>query len=120
MTVVDPLTSSVGGGMASAATNSSVAVAANAQVSSAANAGVYNGGGAAASAGSAGNANPLMLKTKEEILTSLHLIKDIRRLETYQRDFFLKVRAGTGTMDRQGLPEAHKFEASSSPKPSTI
>ena len=32
-----------------------------------------------------------ILKTKEEILTSLHLIKDIRRLETYQRDFFLKV-----------------------------
>ena len=40
-----------------------------------------------------GNPNsPLVLKTKEEILTSLHLIKDIRRLETYQRDFFLKVR----------------------------
>ena len=39
-----------------------------------------------------GNPNsPLVLKTKEEILTSLHLIKDIRRLETYQRDFFLKV-----------------------------
>jgi len=33
-----------------------------------------------------------ILKTKEEILTSLHLIKDIRRLETYQRDFFLKVK----------------------------
>ena len=39
-----------------------------------------------------GNPNsPMVLKTKEEILTSLHLIKDIRRLETYQRDFFLKV-----------------------------
>ncbi|TRY68483.1 hypothetical protein TCAL_01385 [Tigriopus californicus] len=35
---------------------------------------------------------PIALKAKEEILTSLHLIKDIRRLETYQRDFFLKVK----------------------------
>ena len=26
-----------------------------------------------------------------ELVTSLHLIKDIRRLEKYQRDFFLKV-----------------------------
>jgi hypothetical protein len=35
--------------------------------------------------------NPVVLKTSQEILTSLHLIKDIRRLEKYQRDFFLKV-----------------------------
>ena len=35
--------------------------------------------------------NPVMVKTSQEILTSLHLIKDIRRLEKYQRDFFLKV-----------------------------
>lgn len=37
--------------------------------------------------------NPVMVKTSQEILTSLHLIKDIRRLEKYQRDFFLKVTA---------------------------
>ena len=37
------------------------------------------------------NVNPVVLKTSQEILTSLHLIKDIRRLEKYQRDFFLKV-----------------------------
>ncbi len=36
-------------------------------------------------------APPMVAKAREEILTSLHLIKDIRRLETYQRDFFLKV-----------------------------
>ena len=35
--------------------------------------------------------SPVMVKTSQEILTSLHLIKDIRRLEKYQRDFFLKV-----------------------------
>eukprot|EP00096_Caligus_rogercresseyi_P015908 TRINITY_DN83_c0_g5_i2.p1 TRINITY_DN83_c0_g5~~TRINITY_DN83_c0_g5_i2.p1 ORF type:complete len:776 (+),score=258.64 TRINITY_DN83_c0_g5_i2:278-2605(+) len=32
------------------------------------------------------------IKTKAEINTSLHLIKDIRRLESYQRNFFLKVK----------------------------
>ena len=30
-------------------------------------------------------------KIGQELVTSLHLIKDIRRLEKYQRDFFLKV-----------------------------
>ena len=30
-------------------------------------------------------------KVNQEVLTSLHFIKDIRRLEKYQRDFFLKV-----------------------------
>ena len=30
-------------------------------------------------------------KIGQELITSLHLIKDIRRLEKYQRDFFLKV-----------------------------
>lgn len=39
-----------------------------------------------------GGRNPLALKVNQEVLTSLHLIKDIRRLEKYQRDFFLKVR----------------------------
>ena len=38
------------------------------------------------------NPTPMALKAREEILTSRHLIKDIRRLETYQRDFFLKVK----------------------------
>lgn len=41
---------------------------------------------------SANSPLPVAYKSREEILTSLHLIKDIRRLETYQRDFFLKVR----------------------------
>ena len=31
-------------------------------------------------------------KIGQELVTSLHLIKDIRRLEKYQRDFFLKVK----------------------------
>ena len=35
--------------------------------------------------------NPMATKVNQEILTSLHFIKDIRRLEKYQRDFFLKV-----------------------------
>ena len=45
------------------------------------------------SSGSSGavGAQPVASKAREEIVTSLHLIKDIRRLETYQRDFFLKV-----------------------------
>lgn len=41
------------------------------------------------------NAHPpphgMGVKVNQEILTSLHFIKDIRRLEKYQRDFFLKV-----------------------------
>ena len=48
--------------------------------------------GAAAVSGAGSSANPAMaLKVNQEVLTSLHLIKDIRRLEKYQRDFFLKV-----------------------------
>ena len=35
--------------------------------------------------------HPMAAKVNQEILTSLHFIKDIRRLEKYQRDFFLKV-----------------------------
>ncbi len=35
--------------------------------------------------------NHITMKAKDEVIASLHLIKDIRRLETYQRDFFLKV-----------------------------
>ena len=45
----------------------------------------------------------VMMKTSQEILTSLHLIKDIRRLEKYQREFFLKVRAGTQRAASQPL-----------------
>ena len=37
------------------------------------------------------SAHPMATKVNQEILTSLHFIKDIRRLEKYQRDFFLKV-----------------------------
>ena len=37
------------------------------------------------------SANPMATKVNQEILTSIHFIKDIRRLEKYQRDFFLKV-----------------------------
>ena len=36
--------------------------------------------------------HPMAAKVNQEILTSLHFIKDIRRLEKYQRDFFLKVK----------------------------
>ena len=36
--------------------------------------------------------SPVAMKTSQEIVTSLHLIKDIRRLEKYQRNFFLKVK----------------------------
>ena len=36
--------------------------------------------------------HPMASKVNQEILTSLHFIKDIRRLEKYQRDFFLKVK----------------------------
>lgn len=35
--------------------------------------------------------NVVTAKIGQELVTSLHLIKDIRRLEKYQRDFFLKV-----------------------------
>ena len=50
------------------------------------------GGVSPSAAGAAGaSANPMALKVNQEVLTSLHLIKDIRRLEKYQRDFFLKV-----------------------------
>ena len=35
--------------------------------------------------------HPMAAKVNQEVLTSLHFIKDIRRLEKYQRDFFLKV-----------------------------
>lgn len=56
----------------------------------------HNGGVPAAMMGGVGGGlmqhAPIALKAKDEILTSLHLIKDIRRLETYQRDFFLKVK----------------------------
>ena len=38
------------------------------------------------------SSNPMATKVNQEVLTSLHFIKDIRRLEKYQRDFFLKVR----------------------------
>ena len=38
------------------------------------------------------NVNVVTAKIGQELVTSLHLIKDIRRLEKYQRDFFLKVR----------------------------
>ena len=34
-------------------------------------------------------------KIGQELVTSLHLIKDIRRLEKYQRDFFLKVKTSS-------------------------
>ena len=37
------------------------------------------------------NMNMVTSKIGQELVTSLHLIKDIRRLEKYQRDFFLKV-----------------------------
>ena len=37
------------------------------------------------------SSHPMAAKVNQEILTSLHFIKDIRRLEKYQRDFFLKV-----------------------------
>jgi len=51
------------------------------------------GGVGPSAAGAAGaSANPMALKVNQEVLTSLHLIKDIRRLEKYQRDFFLKVK----------------------------
>jgi len=36
--------------------------------------------------------NVVTAKIGQELVTSLHLIKDIRRLEKYQRDFFLKVK----------------------------
>ena len=47
-------------------------------------------------AGEVGVAQPVNMsvvtaKIGQELVTSLHLIKDIRRLEKYQRDFFLKV-----------------------------
>ena len=47
-------------------------------------------------AGEGGVAQPVNMsvvtaKIGQELVTSLHLIKDIRRLEKYQRDFFLKV-----------------------------
>ena len=35
--------------------------------------------------------HPMAVKVNQETMTSLHFIKDIRRLEKYQRDFFLKV-----------------------------
>ena len=35
--------------------------------------------------------NMVTAKIGQELVTSLNLIKDIRRLEKYQRDFFLKV-----------------------------
>lgn len=38
------------------------------------------------------NVNMVTAKIGQELVTSLHLIKDIRRLEKYQRDFFLKVK----------------------------
>lgn len=38
------------------------------------------------------NMNMVTSKIGQELVTSLHLIKDIRRLEKYQRDFFLKVK----------------------------
>jgi len=48
-------------------------------------------------AGEVGVAQPVNMsvvtaKIGQELVTSLHLIKDIRRLEKYQRDFFLKVK----------------------------
>lgn len=55
------------------------------------------GPAAAAYNGRGGGVNgnpPMVLQAQEEILTSLRFIKDIRRLETYQRDFFLKVKKG--------------------------
>ena len=42
-------------------------------------------------AGGGPSVNVVTAKIGQELVTSLHLIKDIRRLEKYQRDFFLKV-----------------------------
>ena len=42
--------------------------------------------------------NVVTAKIGQELVTSLHLIKDIRRLEKYQRDFFLKVSTYNVTM----------------------
>ena len=51
------------------------------------------GNGVSPNGGSSGASthNPMAVKVNQEVLTSLHLIKDIRRLEKYQRDFFVKV-----------------------------
>lgn len=110
MTVVESLASSVGGPQVTVAAASSGGGGggSNAAVSSAAigsqnpapnyasmdpNAMSAGGNANIAVNGVSGGAlNPMAIKAKEEILTSIHLIKDIRRLETYQRDFFLKVR----------------------------
>lgn len=45
----------------------------------------------AGTSGAGANVNMVTAKIGQELVTSLHLIKDIRRLEKYQRDFFLKV-----------------------------
>jgi len=52
------------------------------------------GNGVSPNGGSSGASthNPMAVKVNQEVLTSLHLIKDIRRLEKYQRDFFVKVK----------------------------
>ena len=64
-------------------------------------------------------AHPMAAKVNQEILTSLHFIKDIRRLEKYQRDFFLKVKCGTYVeSDLPNLPGAEfKFGQISSECP---
>ncbi len=69
------------------------AAAQNGAASNAAPPGLGSGAGASQQhpSGSSSSPAPMVMKAKDEIFTSLHLIKDIRRLETYQRDFFLKV-----------------------------
>ena len=95
MTVVDALNSAApayqpgsnaAGNPQPGSGNSAVSAAA-----AAAAAGVMSPASGQASSSQPGNL-PMALKAKDEILTSLHLIKDIRRLEKYQRDFFLKVK----------------------------
>lgn len=86
MTVVDPSASVTSGAATMAAAAQPVSQQQQQQQ--------QNGASAASAAGpppGIGGGGGVAHKAREEILTSLHLIKDIRRLETYQRDFFLKV-----------------------------
>ena len=100
MTVGDPISASSLGPNAAAPpsnpggpagpepVNAAAAVAAAAAARGGA---VAAGGGSSGAGAPAGTHNPMAIKVNHEVLTSLHLIKDIRRLEKYQRDFFLKV-----------------------------